>query len=273
MVRKIKINSYEQYRELLHQQKLYNNGFSKAEITKYIHSDRAFAFEEDSATVFAYDEYKYWHMIIPVDVQVDQLRNIIKDFDRPIVCYVVTQMSEKMNAFEEFLLKSGFQKNQTIREYGLDNLETINTEQIPLLDIPQERDVEEILDLWLNNLPVVEMPFLSKENMNYWRDRGQLFCIKDNAHVIGACCYDAFLGKITVSHVVVSPDERGKGYAFQLINGCIKSAKKKGLRSARAWIEERNVSSQKCFTKIGFRMTSTISIIYIHTACVCLAVN
>lgn len=263
MAEKIKINSYEQYWEILQGRKLYNNGFSKAEILKYIQDGRLFAFADEYTTVFAYDEQKYWHMVIPMDVKANRLRDIIKDFSCPVICYVVGQASGKEKTFEEFLLQGGFDRYLTIREYKLDNFEQIDETRELELDTVQDRDMEEILDLWLNNLPMVEIPFLSKRSINHWKDDGKLFCVKRNNHVIGACCYDAFLGKATVSHVVVAPDERGKGYAARLIYGCMADAKKKGMHNARAWIEERNAASQKCFMKIGFYMTSMMSKIYI----------
>ena len=265
---RIRIDSLDEYKKVIMGKRLYNNGYSMAETQKYIAEGRLYKICCEAAFVLAYDEKRYMQLVIPIIDDVDNLKAIVHSFlETPLVCYVIKDGKKTADEFETLLKRIGFSCHKTIREYALPDI-TIRTKvaskEYIKYNVIRSSDYQEIVDLWRDNLPYLEIPYISFEDIRQGEQQKQLLFIKDeHDSVVAACGYDKFLGKSTIHHIVVSEEQRGKGYAVDLLNAWLNMADENGIKKARSWIESENTASQRSFEKVGFCMTGTMSYQYI----------
>lgn len=270
MITQDKIISTKQYTELTRTYRFYNNGFSAFEVCRYIGDGRLQVLFCDETPLLCFDEKKYCQFVIPTGMSSLQLKEACA-FVAPkeVVCYVIKQVDERPQAYEELLKDGDFICSKRVLEYAciLDEMteyENGNSVITENAEIGKD-DINTVLEMWNHYLPHQEVPFLNVTDVNdLWANKRQLFVVRESdGKIISVCCYDGFIGKITVRHVVVDENYRGQHLALNMINDCIRDARIKGYKKARSWIEETNLASQKSFEKCGFVRTNTISVQYI----------
>lgn len=263
------IDSLEQYRELTVGRKMYNNGFSREETKKYIETGRLYYVTHKSAKVFLYDEKRYMQIVFPVENPVDDLKELVSDASLlPLVCYAITDGKPQGYDFEKLVKALGFRQEMEICEFLLADISqrVVLPRKDDIQDvIKQPFQYTQILDLWRENLPYTEIPYLTVDDVKAWESKKQLLYLEDAENNIKAvCCMDGFLGNCTIHHLVVDEKWRGCGYAVELLNECLERSAATGMRRARGWIESRNLASQRSVLRFGFHMTEIKSYQYIY---------
>lgn len=97
-----------------------------------------------------------------------------------------------------------------------------------LLDIEtqtgNEQDYYQIICLWKEDLPKIEVPVITCSDLKELHKKGELLYIKNKHGVVMAACYfDFFLGTSTIHYLCVIPECRGHGCAVKLIQTWLKN--------------------------------------------------
>lgn len=266
----MRVNSYEEYRSIIKSKTLINNGFLPNEIKKYILQNRLFYSQDGNRIFFFYDEKKYRQLICGGFESCDN-RTIAFELLKPFVCHLVenNKNTGMIGEMQKVLQSSGFQLRCIIHEYVLDNLTclpvSINKNFIISNEIGINSEYQIILSLWQNNLPLYEVTHMTLEDIQALAEKNQILYLKDSITgvIAGACFYDILLGSTTIHHIVVDPAFRGKGCAGILLTAWLEQAKQLGAKTARSWIEDTNLASQKSFSKVGFKRTLNLSYQYV----------
>lgn len=260
------VSSYSEYRNIIKGRKLFNNSFLPNDIKKYILQNRLFFGFSGNLLLLLYDEVKYFQLVCEGIDDKDSTDYIDSSFSKPAVCHIVDNNKNSLvTNFLKILPQSGFKLRCAIHEYVRDSLVDLSvidsTGFIIQNNIENLSECHDILTLWQNNLPIYEVTYMTPRDIQMLADKNQLIILKDHStgRLAGACYYDIFLGTTTIHHIVIDPFFRGKGCAGIILTAWIEQAKQCGAKVAKSWIEDTNISSQKCFAKVGFKKTSNIS--------------
>ena len=249
------ITSYEVYKNLIKEAPLWNNGFTPGVIKKYIVEKRLYAYSFENTLLLLYDEGEFYQIIVG-----GQLNDFPKYWNqnlekKPMVSFVVEEKEQNVE-LKTFLLRNGFSYRCFSQQYVCMNFHEFRDTR-DLLGIEtqtgNEQDYYQIIRLWKEYLPKVEVSAITSSELKELHKKGQLLYIKDKQDaVIAACYYDFFLATSTIHHLCVIPECRGHGYAVKLIQTWLEKMRELNGSKARAWIEQTNISSQKAFEKAGF---------------------
>ena len=127
------------------------------------------------------------------------------------------------------------------------------------------REDAPVVDGWLDSVAVA-MTGLDMPWDEYWQavlSDGKNFpgckdfckIIRENGRAIAAICFGWYDGVVTVSEIVVAPQQRGKGYGTQILRELISLLDPltgEKTEKVRAVVFSRNLPSQRAFTKAGF---------------------
>lgn len=260
------ITSYEVYKNLIKEAPLWNNGFTSGMIKKYIVEKRLYAYSFENTLLLLYDEGEFYQIIVG-----GQLNDFPQYWNqnlekKPMVSFVVEEKQQNVE-LKTFLLRNGFSYRCFSREYVCMNFQEFrDTRDLLYIETQtgNEKDYYQIIRLWKEYLPKVEISAITSSELKELHKKGQLLYIKDKQDVvIAACYYDFFLATSTIHHLRVMPEYRGHGYAVLLIQTWLKKMKELNGRKARAWIEQTNIASQKAFAKVGFVTGRTVSHQYV----------
>ncbi len=264
-----KVTSFSHYRDLLKGKLLINNVFTPLQTQKYIKKQRLFSDITDDIVWFIYDEETYYQLVL-VKAKDSQyaFSESLKIFigNKPTVTFIVEE-KQSYTELKNFLQNSGLQYRCLSNEYNLtdfDNEKCNSNNDIVMTKINDEGDYYKIIQLWENCLPLIEVPKMSVDDLKEIEEKNQLFFIKnENDEVIAAAYHDMFMGTSTIHHICVSSNCRGQGLAGILLKEWIKKLRELNAKKARSWIEEKNISSQKSFMKLGFEKTNAVSHQYV----------
>ncbi|MBD5520963.1 MAG: GNAT family N-acetyltransferase [Lachnospiraceae bacterium] len=256
---------------MIEERKPINNGFWPDEIKKYISCKRLAYSEIDNTLFLLYDEKKYRQLVVVGILNTEDFDKVKLPNDIPIVCQVVEKReSSDQKVLRDFLENIGFKCRERIYEYSLNDIGHIKLEN-PLSEISirrkvnNEKDYYRILELWKHNLPFIEIPYISIEDLKKMEDDNHLLILDDveSGQIAGACYFDIYLGTSTIHHIVVDSSYRKCGYGTIILKEWIKELKNLGIKRARSWVEESNIASRKSFEKVDFYMTPNVSYQYI----------
>ena len=258
----IQINTMAEYRQFLSGRKILNNSFTAQETQKYI-AREALAGINSNFPVLLYDEKKYYQMCLSV-MNVEILSEILTTVDKTVVSYVREDCSRANNniSLRELLSKSGFVELQTFYEFRLKlddhsfNPEELSKYGLQKKEVWCEKDYARVLELWKDNIPMYELPFIAMEDIEAYVCAGQLIALEDisSQKTVAAVCFETLLGRSLIRHLVVDKAYRGRGFGATLLRQALAEVQKRGPK-AWAWVAETNTASRKTFEKNGFFIT------------------
>lgn len=258
----ILLNSIEEYRHVISGKKLWNNGFTLVEIKKYISEGRLFYACNAGSCVLLYDEKRYFQLVVMDGISAEELREICGIISGNIVCFI-NDKAQMASRLRELLEEAEFICTERILEYELRDFscrKASKTGMHIVKNVGNEAEYMQIQTLWQSNLPYMQIPHITIDDIKMWERSERLLVLKtaENA-LIGASCFDTLLDRSTIHHIVVDHEYRGCGLMQELLTEWINAIDACGIKKARAWVAESNMSSRIGFEKAGFKMTSTVS--------------
>lgn len=266
----IKVNSYEEYRQILKEYKkgkkqiITNMYLMREPLKKIISEDRFFLANKEGALIFLVDEKNYYRLFF---YQSDEeIVNLSKQ-DKEILIEIIynnavdnSAIKKVMNAYA--LSGARFDKKCHLYEFPIEKrTEFLDAEYDRSLralaenglspEIAQCSDIGEIQSLWDQYLDKFDFEFITDQELLDIIDNQEIMVIKDKGHVIATISLKYSEGKILECHQTVSEKYRGMGLGKILLLLSFKKAMDLNIAVYNAWIDDENTVSINCHLKAG----------------------
>ena len=240
------------------------NSYSYNQVKDYLFAGRIFSLTSEEDKYLLFNEGPVYRLVLPEDFHADSLEKI-KSFceKKPVLTYAVFSQDSAFELIHERYLSSGFQKVMRINEYGFIRRPAAGSppgNHIIKKSVRTERDYHTILNLWQSELPEHDRTFCSVDFLKLKEQSGDLFIAYHNDEVAGCCYTERLLKNRVINHLAAKKEDRLKGYGTSLIDRV--KAESSGFE-IKAWVEENNTASGKCFEKNSFIKTGKFSVRYL----------
>lgn len=109
--------------------------------------------------------------------------------------------------------------------------------------------------------------FIEWYNKQLGNSKREIYFLKEKDELLGYLYVDFISSESLEIGYGISEAESGKGLGTLMIGLFLKLAKSQGSRSVIALVSEKNISSQKCLLKNGFRKTSQFEVRILPLIC------